>query len=252
MGGINLINEVLNNVSVEEKKAICSLILHAQETTNINYIDHVTAVSKPMYMWDELNKNIGETLDKYGYNHYITQYGNWPFIIFQKNNHFYTFMRSNRFKYIQRKRDGQHYSLRFALLFNKNVENIYDEISLFPEQKVVINDTDGMKNKIESMLEVLVNDEKSIGNHAFILFDVKEDELQYVEVLVLDSKLNVAERENWNNYISVEPSSMVETVDEADIFEPIAGVKLNKESQRIKSAKERKQKKEEAKEEDMK
>lgn len=106
-------NEVLENLSEEDKKEICKIISDSQETANIAYSDSVTHAAKANFMWDELNKGLKFMTD-YGWHVCFAKYVNWPFCILEKEGYFYTLMRKNRFYRIQRKSNTMHYS-RFLL-----------------------------------------------------------------------------------------------------------------------------------------
>ena len=233
-------NEVLENLSEEDKKEICKIISDSQETANVAYSDSVTHAAKANFMWDELNKGLKFMTD-YGWHVCFAKYVNWPFCILEKEGYFYTLMRKNRFYRIQRKSNTMHYSRFFAQKFNADVKNVLGEQGvLFSDQQLnqEYNLTEEENNKIQSMLQEILSRGRGLKQHAFILFDIKDGVLMSVEIVVLNSNLKIADFEKWDNLIGVETSHITEKVDQDNVFEPNKRVKLGVKSIAEKAAKE--------------
>lgn len=246
-------NEVIANLTVEEKSCICSIISKSKQSVDETYVNYDTKIAKSTFMWNEINTRVKE-LEQYGWELYTTRQGPWPFIIMYKNGYLYTFIRNKKFKDVLKKKSEPHYSLTFAHFLNKDIEStvktIYSEqtelfseqTEWFFEQKITMNGE--TKNKFHEMLDNLVRDDKSIRNHAFIVFDTDDLVILSIEIMVLDSQLNVADYENWNDYIKVETSYTTEVADPKDVYEPTKGVKLSKQALAVQAEKEQRLKEE--------
>lgn len=239
-------NEVIVNLTVEEKICICSIISKSKQSVDETYVNYDTKIAKSTFMWNEINTRLKE-LEQYGWELYTTHQGPWPFIIMYKNGYLYTFIRNKKFKDVLKKKSEPHYSLTFAHFLNKDIESTVkttysEQIELFSEQTITMNGE--TKNKCQEMLDNLVRDEKCIRNHAFIVFDTEDVGIFSIEIIVLDSQLNVADYENWNDYIKVETSYTTEVADPKDVYEPNKEVKLSKQALAVQAEKEQRLKEE--------
>lgn len=192
-----------------------------------------TQNSTPNRIWDFINRNIGMNLSTEKFITASTKRGGWEMKpIFEKETGIlYTLMREERFEDLQeevKKRTSAHYIQALAEILNKEIEVQNEQLTLcsikydFSEEKL-----NTVVHKIFSDLRI---PDEIVNNHAIILFRSSGYELTSLRCCVVKSDLSIAQQENWNEYIVLNESVVVErsVPDAPNENNPSNGLKFKK------------------------
>ena len=189
-----------------------------------------TKNSIPSRIWDFINRNLIESLQTQDCSVCRASRGPWEMlVVLEKSTRFIvTFMREKRFSELvksQNKRNKMHYLDMLTLYFNGNVSSPYSQLSIFPHE---FNDEDRLDEQIQLLLRDLRGDSEIVRNHILVLFDTVGFELTSIRMVMLTPSLEIAIKEDWNQYIYRNESVIVETVDNSDSpsNKPNRGLKL--------------------------
>ena len=113
-----------------------------------------------------------------------------------------------------------------AKIFNGQLSAPNGQTSLFPEQ--TFSDEDKMSETVERIILSLSTESTCIQNHVLVLFESFNFSLTSVRAIIVDSHLNSVYEQSWNEYISINESSVVDKVDEPNspANNPSKGLKL--------------------------
>ena len=94
--------------------------------------------------------------------------------------------------------------------------------------RVLYSDEDKMSETVERIILSLSTESTCIQNHVLVLFESFNFSLTSVRAIIVDSHLNSVYEQSWNEYISINESSVVDKVDEPNspANNPSKGLKL--------------------------
>lgn len=178
-----------------------------------------TGNGTPNRIWDFINRNMGLYLSEDNYISKPSNRGPWDFKpIFEKDTGtLYTLMREERF--IKLKKDiikgrGMHYAQALAMKLNKDLEMDLKQINFIPKTSADEEYMDVIVSKILSDLNI---PNSIIRNHALILFSSKSYELLSLRCCIINSDLDIIDQDNWNMYIQVKESIVVDSMIPSEI-----------------------------------
>lgn len=146
----------------------------------------------------------------------------------------FTFMREERYKKLHNtlnKRTRHHYLDALVKNFNGQLSAPNSQMSFFTEDifsKDTFSDEDKMSETVEKITLDLNIESTCIQNHVLVLFNSSNFSLSSVRAIIVDSHLDIVYEQSWNEYISVNESSVVDKVDEPNspANNPSQGLKL--------------------------
>lgn len=172
--------------------------------------------SYPSRIWDLLNRNL---FSVYGENDDIiirpTLRGAWHLIvIFDKStNMLVTIMREERFQTVKKDRkNGHHYIAHLAQIFNVNLEK--NQQTIFDQE----SDKTEAQKTVEKICSDLCISMETVKHHAIVLFSAKNEILHSIRCVMINRNFDECESVSWNEYISVNESTVVEQVNKDDII----------------------------------
>lgn len=179
----------------------------------INEFD--TGNGTPNRIWDFINRNIGKNLSKEDYITGVTKRGRWEIKpIFEKETGIlYTLMREERLIELKRevtKRNSLHYAQALADALNKDLIPCQEQLSIFEQQNYY--DQDQILQIVHKIFEDLSIPGGIVKHHALILFSSSNYELVSLRCCVVKSDLNVVAEADWNNFIQINESTIMEQV----------------------------------------
>lgn len=182
-------------------------------------------------IWDILYSKVHDNLTSFNCEAGISQRGPWQMVVAYDNDTglLFTFMREQRYKQLRNtanKRKRHHYLDALAKIFNGQLSAPNGQTSLFPEQ--TFSDEDKMSETVERIILSLSTESTCIQNHVLVLFESFNFSLTSVRAIIVDSHLNSVYEQSWNEYISINESSVVDKVDEPNspANNPSKGLKL--------------------------
>lgn len=184
---------------------------------DIRHQDLQTRVSVPFRIWDLLNTNVIKRLDTQDCTIAKAHRGLWEMlIVFEKTTQcIFTFMREKRFAELrnnQHKRNHMHYLDMLTLQFNKDLLSDQQQLSFMPH---TFSDEDRLAELVQTMLSDLEGDAEVVRHHVLVLFDTVGYQLTRIRAVMVTPSLDIAHNgeQDWSQYITVDESVVVETVD---------------------------------------
>lgn len=216
--------KLLENISEKFKKDIIESVQSAigddiKLDMKVNELD--TDNGNPMRIWDFINRNIGK---KFSEDDFIitgvTQRGSWKmkFIFDKKLGILYTLMREERFESVRKevpKRKTIHYCQALAEAFNKGLTAKEEQMCLFKNQDYY--DTDKVNEIVNKIIMDLSIPENIVKNHAIILFEGKNYELESIRCCVVNSNLSIVEEADWSHSIEFNESTIMDVVEDSEV-----------------------------------
>lgn len=228
-------NEILGNIDDDFGKAIVHSLQSAvgdDIILDVKVNDLDTRNGNANRIWDFINRNVTKNLS---YNSYIitgvTKRGSWEmkFIFDKTNGNLYTLMREKRFEQVKKevpRRKTFHYVQAIAETFNTGLVAVGEQLSLFKEQHYY--DKDKIKEVIDKILNDLSIPENIVKNHALILFESNNYELETVRCCVVNSNLSIVEELDWSKFITIGESTIMDSVVDSELKynNPSSGLKF--------------------------
>ena len=172
------------------------------------------ANSYPTRIWDLINSQIINQFDRDpDVIARFTKRGPWNLIaIFHKTSGvLFTIMREERFIQIRKDKKINHYVAQLAFLFNNEFQ--INQQSFFPmdfnEHEVALS--------VDRICEDLSISKDMVTNHAIILFSAKNEMISSIRLVMVNCNFEECASFSLNHLIRVEPSVIVDQVDNNDI-----------------------------------
>lgn len=140
------------------------------------------------------------------------------FIFDKKLGILYTLMREERFESVRKevpKRKTIHYCQALAEAFNKGLTAKEEQMCLFKNQDYY--DTDKVNEIVDKIIMDLSIPENIVKNHAIILFEGKNYELESIRCCVVNSNLSIVEEEDWSCSVEFNESTIMDVVENPEI-----------------------------------
>lgn len=187
-------------------------------------------------IWDILYSKIHNELSSFNCEAGISQRGPWQMVVaFDNETGFlFTFMREQRYKQLRNtvnQRTRHHYLDALVKIFNGQLSASNPQMSFLSENtfpKCIFSDEDKMSETVEKIILGLNTESTCIQNHVLVLFDTFNFSLSSVRAIIVDSHLDLVYEQSWNEYISINESSVVDKVDDPNspANNPSQGLKL--------------------------
>lgn len=187
-------------------------------------IDPRYSNSKGNSVYDYINRNIRELK----LNRFTTEYAKvngWKYLPIFDNytGYIYLLMKKSRYEGLlvekkrkEKKGEFSHYAYSSAKILNKDVQQIYEQISVY----LPAEDENKMLKKVESMLNDLHIPRDIVNRFGLILFETSDFELTSIKCFIPDSnfKINYEEGDSWEQYIPHQESIIPDVLlkDDAD------------------------------------
>ncbi|WP_283610300.1 DUF5986 family protein [Faecalispora anaeroviscerum] len=196
-----------------------------------------TKNSTPTRIWDILNTKLCNEMPKISCVADSTQRGSWQMVpVFsQEKRILFTFMRESRFEQLfknLKKRKNPHYLDGLVNILNAKLLN-NDQMTLYP---IDLFDEDNMKDIVQKILFDLKVEREFIDHHALILFESHNFELISIRAVVIDKNMKIVYEENWNQYITADVSTIMQSATEFSTASnhPERGLKLSEKANKRK------------------
>lgn len=189
----------------------------------INELD--TNNGTPTRIWDYINRNLSRNLPHDRYITKITKRGRWELKpIFDKEvGVLYTIMREERFAQLQNEvidRDSAHYVQALSHELNSELEYQQKQLTLFNIEEANYFDEEQIQKILQKIYRDLGIPDGVVNNHVVILFSSKNYTLLSVRACVLKGDLSIVGEKEWNEFIDITESSIVETTNEIESIVP--------------------------------
>jgi len=188
--------------------------------------------STPIRIWDHLYTKLCTKFTGFDIVAHPTRRGSWDLVpIFERETGFlYVLMRENRFKTLRKealKRKNVHYAEALARSLNKDLVATQYQVSLIEVNDEKFDNEEYIKKIVLKIFEDLGIPDNIVKRHALILFNDVNSVLLSLRCCVIDSNLNIVEEANWNEYIKVTESIVVEEVSDrnSQFNDPTNGLK---------------------------